>query len=129
MQRASHHRIVGNYLSVHHCALQMRATALYPTQACLSTKDDDPLALKLGSCRKLRTVRSKAPQNVPRSFCHLQRSCEILAHVRMLLLRELYLASLNTAFTPPSDVGPKRRATAGVQRVALAAAIEGQSAL
>src|SRR6516164_7147054 len=107
----------------------MRATALHTTQACLGTKDDDPLAVKLGSCRKSRTVRSNPGQNVPRSFRHLQRSCEILAHVRMLLLKELNLASLNTALTPPSDVGPRRRTTAGAQRVALAAAREGQSAL
>src|SRR5215831_14749582 len=107
----------------------MRATALYPTQACLGTKDDDPLAVKLGSCRKFRIVRSKPGQNVPRSFCHLQRSFEILAHVRMLLLKNLNLASPNIAFTPPSAVGPRRRTTAGAQRVALAAAREDQSAL
>src|SRR5262249_8297008 len=106
----------------------MRAIALYPTQACLGLKDDNPLAVKLGPCRKFRIVRAKPGQNVPRSFCHLQRSCEVLAHVRCSL-KELIWHPLTAALTPPSDVGPRRRATAGVQRVAPAAAREGQSAL
>src|SRR5262249_38439057 len=73
----------------------MRAIALYPTQACFGLKDDNPLGVKLGSCRKFRIVRAKPDQNVPRSFCHLQRSCEVLAHVRCSL-KELNLASFDS---------------------------------
>src|ERR671937_1252426 len=107
----------------------MRATALYTTQSCLGTKDDDTLAVKLGSCRKFRIVRAKPGQNVPRSFRHLQRSCEILAHVRILLFERAKFSILPSDLMPPSDVGPRLRTTAGVQRVALAAAREDQSAL
>src|SRR4051812_23931519 len=107
----------------------MRATALYPTQSCLGTKDDDTLAVKLGSCRKFCIVHAKPGQNAPRSFRRWQRPCEILAHVRMLLFERAKFSIIESALTPPSDVGPRLRTIAGVQRVALAAAREGQSAL
>ena len=64
--------IVGDQFGIHHRRLQVRAAALYAAKACLGAKDDDPLAFKVRTCRKVGALRSKPSQNLPRSLCHLR---------------------------------------------------------
>jgi hypothetical protein len=74
MQRATHHRIIGDQLGVHHGALHVWAASLNAAQAGFGLEHNDANTLDAGASRVLGIVGSKAAQFTPGSFRHVRDS-------------------------------------------------------